>query len=147
VDGSAGGEDFSLATSEDFPLAMREDLELATREDFFMATDTLSSASNGTVASSHGAALRAKKRRKSLVVCHPRHGGIHGEQPAANTASITGEPRALRCLRGSVGRRTEKGPFDRYLAVRLPRYVVERDPDPWISRKPEPTSSSGPTRG
>jgi len=49
VDGSAGGEDFSLATSEDFPLAMREDLELATREDlelatpedFFMATDNV----------------------------------------------------------------------------------------------------------
>ncbi|WP_371812634.1 hypothetical protein [Saccharopolyspora sp. ASAGF58] len=32
------------------------------------------------------AALMARKRRKTLVVCHPCHETIHHSQPAANTA-------------------------------------------------------------
>jgi len=32
------------------------------------------------------AALMARKRRKTLVVCHPCHDAIHDEQPAADTA-------------------------------------------------------------
>ena len=32
------------------------------------------------------AALMARKRRKTLVVCHPCHDAIHDEQPAAKTA-------------------------------------------------------------
>jgi len=32
------------------------------------------------------AALMAKKRRKTLVVCHPCHDAIHHRQPAATAA-------------------------------------------------------------
>ena len=32
------------------------------------------------------AALMARKRRKTLVVCHPCHDAIHDEQPVAKTA-------------------------------------------------------------
>jgi AI2M/AI1M-like HNH endonuclease/type II intron maturase len=46
------------------------------------------------------AVLMARKRRKTLVVCHPCHDTIHHGHLTATTAQITGEPRAGKLARG-----------------------------------------------